>query len=74
MSGEDYEIGKQAAFDHISAPDMVSRTETRSRKTNPFEGPERQYAVEMIKRMAVGDETGWLLFINDSPRRYTVLR
>ena len=62
MSGEDYEIGKQAAFDHIAAPDMVSRTETRSRKTNPFEGPERRYAVEMIERMAVGEETALAAF------------
>ena len=62
MSGEYYEIGKQAALDHISAPDMASRTETRSRKTNPFDGPERQYAVQMIERMAVGDETALAAF------------
>src|SRR5208337_5278672 len=52
MSGEYYEIGTQVAFDHISAP----------RKTSPFEGPERQHAVEMVERMAVGDEAALAAF------------
>jgi hypothetical protein len=63
MSGEYYEIGTQIASDHTSAARLVSRTATRrSHKTIPFEGPERQHAVEMIERMAAGDEVALAAF------------
>jgi RNA polymerase sigma-70 factor (ECF subfamily) len=63
MSGEYYEIGTQIASDHTSAPRLVCRTATRhSHKTSPFEGPERQQAVEMIERMAAGDEVALAAF------------
>jgi RNA polymerase sigma-70 factor, ECF subfamily len=63
MSGEYYQIKTPVVFDHIYAPRSVSRTEIRrSPKTSPFDGPERQYAVEMIKRMAVGDEAAMAAF------------
>jgi RNA polymerase sigma-70 factor (ECF subfamily) len=64
MIGKCYEIRTQVVFDHLSAFRSVSRTETRRRspKTSPFDGPERQQAVEMIERMAGGDEAALAAF------------
>jgi RNA polymerase sigma-70 factor, ECF subfamily len=63
MSGEYQEIGTQVALNHIYVPGLVSRTEAPcSRETSPFEGSERQQAVEMIERIAVGDEAALAAF------------
>jgi len=67
MIGKYYETRKQVVFDHLSAFRSASRTETRrSLGTSPF-GSQRQEAVEMIERMAGGDEAALTAFY----RRFT---
>jgi len=63
MIGKYYEIRTGVVFDHISASRSVSRTETRrSPKTSPFDRLHRQQAVEMIERIAGGDEAALAAF------------
>jgi Sigma-70 region 2 len=57
MIGKYDEIRTQVVFDHISTFGSSSRTETRrSLRTSPFDDSQRQQAVEMIERIAGGDE------------------
>jgi RNA polymerase sigma-70 factor (ECF subfamily) len=63
MIGNYREIKTQVVLDGSATPRSVSRTETRhSLKASPFDGPERQQAVEMIERMVLGDETALAAF------------
>src|ERR1700761_7992572 len=47
---------------HLRTPFGVANGDTALAKRSPLDGPERQYAVEMIKRMAVGDEAAMAAF------------
>jgi RNA polymerase sigma-70 factor, ECF subfamily len=63
MIGKYDEIRTQVVFDHISAFRSASRTETRrSLRTSPFDDSQRQQAVEMIERIAGGDEAALAAF------------
>jgi hypothetical protein len=63
---EHEDLRTQVAHDRISEPHFVASPQTRrSLKITPFNNPERQRAVDLIERMAAGDESALAAFYRD---------